>query len=69
MVSLQLWASLWGTVLFVEALVVIGGTTGLIPLTGATLPFIAAGGSSMLAKWIVIALLLGLASRQEGGKR
>lgn len=58
-----------GTVLFVEALVVIGGTTGLIPLTGATLLFIAAGGSSMLAKWIVIALLLGLASRQEGGNR
>ena len=56
-----------GSALFIEALVVIGGTTGLIPLTGATLPFIASGGSSMLAKWIMVALMLGLAARQEKG--
>lgn len=47
----------------IEALVVIGGTTGLIPLTGVTLPFIARGGSSMLAKWFMIALLLGVMAR------
>lgn len=56
-----------GTMLFVEATVVIGGTTGLLPLTGATLPFIARGGSSILAKWIMIAMLLGLLGRQEAG--
>lgn len=56
-----------GTAVFCEAFVVIGGTTGLIPLTGVTLPFIAQGGSSLLAKWILIGLLLGLASRHEEG--
>ena len=48
-----------------EAAVVAGGSTGLIPLTGATLPFIARGGSSMLAKWMMAGLLLGLWSRRE----
>ena len=56
-----------GTTIFVEAIVVIAGTTGLIPLTGATLPFIASGGSSLLAKWFMLAILLGLASRHEEG--
>ncbi len=52
---------------FMEAAVVIGGVTGLIPLTGATLPFIAKGGSSMLAKWLMAGLLLGLYGRRERG--
>ena len=52
---------------FVEAAIVIGGTTGLIPLTGATLPFIAKGGSSLLAKLIMFGMLLGLAARREKG--
>lgn len=56
-----------GTMLFIEAIVVIGGTTGLLPLTGATLPFIARGGSSILAKWLMVAILLGLLGRQESG--
>ena len=56
-----------GAALFFEAFVVIGGTTGLIPLTGVTLPFIAQGGSSLLSKWIMTGLLLGLASRHEEG--
>ncbi|MDD2213861.1 MAG: FtsW/RodA/SpoVE family cell cycle protein [Oscillospiraceae bacterium] len=53
------------TLFFVEAAVVIGGTTGLIPLTGATLPFIASGGSSLLAKSMMVAVFLGLAGRHE----
>lgn len=58
----------FGTAFFVEAAVVIAGNTGLIPLTGATLPFIAAGGSSLLAKFIMLGILLGMGARREGGK-
>ncbi len=56
-----------GTYFFIEAAVVIGGTTGLIPLTGATLPFIAKGGSSMIAKWLMVGIFLGLCCRNEEG--
>ncbi len=56
-----------GTYFFIEAAVVIGGTTGLIPLTGATLPFIAKGGSSMIAKWLMVGMFLGLCCRNEEG--
>ena len=52
-----------GTMLFMEAVVVIGGVTGLIPLTGATLPLIAEGGSSVLAKLFLFAILIGLSAR------
>ena len=55
------------TYFFIEAAVVIGGTTGLIPLTGATLPMIAKGGSSVIAKWLLVGILLGLCCRDEEG--
>ena len=50
---------------FVEASVAIAGVSGLIPLTGVTLPFIARGGSSMLAKWVLVAMILALWNRRE----
>ena len=57
-----------GTALFLEAVIVIGGVTGLIPLTGATLPLIAEGGSSLLAKTIMLSILIGLSARRTGVK-
>jgi cell division protein FtsW (lipid II flippase) len=56
-----------GTLSFVEAAIVISGVTGLVPLTGATLPLIARGGSSILTIVFMFALLLGLSARREKG--
>ena len=53
----------------IQAFIIIGGVTGLIPLTGITLPFVSYGGSSIVANFVVLALLLMVSDRVERSQR
>jgi peptidoglycan glycosyltransferase len=54
----KLFAGGLATILGVQSFIIIAGTTRVIPLTGITLPFVSYGGSSLVANFVILALLM-----------
>ncbi|GHE31669.1 FtsW/RodA/SpoVE family cell cycle protein [Streptomyces vinaceus] len=56
----RLLATGLASIVALQVFVIAGGVTGLIPLTGMAMPFLAQGGSSVVTNWVIVALLVRL---------
>ena len=52
----------------IQAIVIIGGVLRMLPLTGVTLPFVSAGGTSLLLNGLTIGMLLNLSHHQQASR-